>query len=81
MFACWQVYREAQDVNLGRAVYCSPFSSTPGLLHGVPLSAQYKSLGAIDRKRLAARRQNTTFVYDFPLVCLLICHRSLYELI
>ncbi|KAG0579665.1 hypothetical protein KC19_4G115000 [Ceratodon purpureus] len=63
-----QVYREAQDKDSGKVMYCSPSSSVLGPLHGVPLSAQYKSLGAIDQKRLAARRQNTTYCYDFPLV-------------
>ena len=63
-----QVYREAQDKDTGKVVYCSPFTSALGPLHGVPLSTQYKSLDAIDQKRLAARRQNTTYCYDFPLV-------------
>jgi acetyl-CoA carboxylase/biotin carboxylase 1 len=66
-----QVYREAVDENQGKAVYCSPTSSALGPLHGVPLSTTYKPLDSIDRKRLAARRQNTTYCYDFPLV-----HRS-----
>jgi acetyl-CoA carboxylase/biotin carboxylase 1 len=63
-----QVYREAVDENQGKAVYCSPTSSALGPLHGVPLSTTYKPLDSIDRKRLAARRQNTTYCYDFPLV-------------
>jgi acetyl-CoA carboxylase/biotin carboxylase 1 len=63
-----QVYREAQDQDSGKVVYCSPFTSVRGPLHGIPLSTQYKSLDAIDQKRLAARRQNTTYCYDFPLV-------------
>lgn len=66
---CWQVYREAQDSTVGCAVYCSPFNSSPDLLHGMPLSTQYKALDSVDIKRLAARRQNTTYCYDFPLVC------------
>ena len=69
LFFCWQVYREAQDSTVGCAVYCSPFSSSPNLLDGVPLSTQYKALDSVDIKRLAARRQNTTYCYDFPLVC------------
>ena len=64
-----QVYREAQDKDSGKVVYCLPSTSVLGPLHGVPLSTQYKSLDAIDQKRLAARRQNTTYCYDFPLVC------------
>jgi len=75
-----QVYREAQDKDSGKAVYCSPFASVHGPLHGVPLSAQYKSLHAIDQKRLAARRQNTTYCYDFPLVCQLILCLGLQNL-
>ncbi|XP_024374276.1 acetyl-CoA carboxylase 1 [Physcomitrium patens] len=63
-----QVYREAQDKDSGKVIYWSPFTPVPAPLHGVPLSAHYKSLDAIAQKRLAARRQNTTYCYDFPLV-------------
>lgn len=65
-----QVYREALDKDSGKPVYCSPLASALGPLHGVPLSTQYKPLAAIDQKRLTARRQNTTYCYDFPLVWL-----------
>lgn len=40
----------------------------PGPLHGMPLTALYQPLGPIDQKRLAARKANTTYCYDFPLV-------------
>lgn len=39
-----------------------------GPLHGVPVNIQYQPLGVLDRKRLSARRSNTTYCYDFPLV-------------
>jgi hypothetical protein len=32
------------------------------------VNAQYQPLGVLDRKRLVARRSNTTYCYDFPLV-------------
>jgi acetyl-CoA carboxylase / biotin carboxylase 1 len=39
-----------------------------GPLHGLPLTAQYPPLSRIDFKRLSARKLNTTYCYDFPLV-------------
>eukprot|EP01018_Ginkgo_biloba_P038670 Gb_33780 [translate_table: standard] len=61
------IYREAEDTSKHEVVYHSPSSAT-GPLHGVPLAARYQSLGIVDRKRLIARRNNTTYCYDFPLV-------------
>ncbi|KAG7973943.1 hypothetical protein I3843_06G021300 [Carya illinoinensis] len=58
-------YRELEDTSTHRVVYHS--ISGLGLLHGVPVNAQYQSLGVLDRKRLLARRSNTTYCYDFPL--------------
>uniref|UniRef100_A0A6V7QRJ1 Acetyl-CoA carboxylase n=1 Tax=Ananas comosus var. bracteatus TaxID=296719 RepID=A0A6V7QRJ1_ANACO len=61
------VYRELEDNKSHELVYHSA-TSVPGPLHGVPLSALYQPLGPIDQKRLAARKSNTTYCYDFPLV-------------
>lgn len=61
-----QTYRELEDTNKHRVVYHS--ASVQGPLHGVPVNAHYQPLGAIDRKRLLARRTSTTYCYDFPLV-------------
>ncbi|POO04043.1 Pyruvate carboxylase [Trema orientale] len=59
------IYREQEDTSQRKVVY-SPIS-TAGPLHGVPVNAQYQPLGVPDRKRLLARRSNTTYCYDFPL--------------
>lgn len=61
------IYREVQDPNKQEVVYQSPLSVT-GPLDGVPVAARYQSLDIIERKRLIARRNNTTYCYDFPLV-------------
>lgn len=37
------------------------------VLSMVPSNAQYRPLGSIDKKRLVARKNNTTYCYDFPL--------------
>ncbi|KAK6938183.1 Acetyl-CoA carboxylase, central domain [Dillenia turbinata] len=59
------IYRELEDTNKKTVVYHS--ASAQGPLHGVPVNACYQPLGALDRKRLVARRNNTTYCYDFPL--------------
>ncbi|XP_057974064.1 acetyl-CoA carboxylase 1-like [Malania oleifera] len=59
------IYRELEDTHKHRVFYHS--ISAQGPLHGMPLNAQYQPLGALDRKRLLARRSNTTYCYDFPL--------------
>uniref|UniRef100_A0A803NNC6 Acetyl-CoA carboxylase n=1 Tax=Cannabis sativa TaxID=3483 RepID=A0A803NNC6_CANSA len=59
------VYREFEDNNEHKVVYSS--ISRVGPLHRVPVNAQYQPLGVLDRKRLLARRSNTTYCYDFPL--------------
>ncbi|PRQ21506.1 putative ligase [Rosa chinensis] len=59
------IYRELEDTSKQGAVYHSV--SVQGPLHGVPVNAHYQPLGIIDRKRLLARRTNTTYCYDFPL--------------
>ncbi|GLJ49976.1 hypothetical protein SUGI_1062920 [Cryptomeria japonica] len=61
------IYREVEDTNKYEIVYHSPLSVT-GPLHGIPVAARYQSLGIVERKRLIARRNNTTYCYDFPLV-------------
>ncbi|GAA0139911.1 hypothetical protein LIER_01367 [Lithospermum erythrorhizon] len=60
------IYREVEDENLHKVVYHSTTGRGP--LHSVPVHAQYQSLGVLDKKRLLARKNNTTYCYDFPLV-------------
>ncbi|TXG52858.1 hypothetical protein EZV62_022027 [Acer yangbiense] len=60
-----EIYRELEDTSKHRVVYHS--ISTQGPLHGIEVNAQYLSLGVLDRKRLLARKSNTTYCYDFPL--------------
>ncbi|KAH7656259.1 acetyl-CoA carboxylase / biotin carboxylase protein [Dioscorea alata] len=60
------IYREVDDEKTNEVVYHT-VSSVPGPLHGVPLTAAYQPLGVIDRKRLMARKNNTTYCYDFQL--------------
>ncbi|KAK1314685.1 Acetyl-CoA carboxylase 1 [Acorus calamus] len=60
------IYRELEDSKTHEVVYHSAISE-PGPLHGVPVTARYQSLGVLDRKRLEARKSNTTYCYDFPL--------------
>ncbi|XP_030541394.1 acetyl-CoA carboxylase 1-like isoform X2 [Rhodamnia argentea] len=59
------IYRELEDSSTHKVVYHS--ISVRGPLHGVPVNAPYKPLGALERKRLSARTSNTTYCYDFPL--------------
>lgn len=47
-------------------VYHSTSSETSPL-HGVLLTDPYQPLSIIDKKRLVARKINTTYCYDFPL--------------
>lgn len=65
-----QIYRELEDTNTHKVVYSSVTAKGP--LHGVPVNEIYRPLGVIDRKRLAARKTNTTYCYDFPLVSHLV---------
>nr|ASZ00205.1 acetyl-CoA carboxylase 2 [Erodium texanum] len=59
------VYREIEDSSKQEVIYNSVSAISP--LHGVPVTAQYQSLGVLDQKRRMARRSNTTYCYDFPL--------------
>ncbi|CAL0305547.1 unnamed protein product [Lupinus luteus] len=59
------IYREMEDINTHKVVYSSV--GVKGPLHGVPVNENYQSLGVIDRKRLSARKNSTTYCYDFPL--------------
>lgn len=68
LFYIFQIYRELEDASKHRVVYHS--KSAQGRLQGVPVNAHYQHLGVLDRKRLLARRSNTTYCYDFPLVIL-----------
>lgn len=67
-FVCYdaQIYRELEETSKARVVYHS--ASVQGPLHGVPVNALYQPLGVLDQKRLLARKSNTTYCYDFPLV-------------
>ncbi|KAF6175732.1 hypothetical protein GIB67_022734 [Kingdonia uniflora] len=60
------VYREVEDTGKHEVIYHSPLSELDPL-HGVPVTARYQPLGVLDRKRLLARKSNTTYCYDFPL--------------
>lgn len=59
------IYRELEDTSKHTVVYHSV--AVRGQLHGVEVNSQYQSLGVLDQKRLLARRNNTTYCYDFPL--------------
>lgn len=62
-----QIYREVEDPTTHQLLYHSATTSA-GPLHGVALNEPYKPLDAIDLKRYAARKNETTYCYDFPLV-------------
>ncbi|KAI8013044.1 Acetyl-CoA carboxylase 1 [Camellia lanceoleosa] len=59
------IYRELEDNSKQSMVYHS--TALWGPLHSLPVNEQYQPLGALDRKRLLARKSNTTYCYDFPL--------------
>ncbi|CAH8297840.1 unnamed protein product [Eruca vesicaria subsp. sativa] len=59
------IYREVEASGRNSLIYQSITKEGP--LHGTPINDQYKPLGYLDRQRLAARRSNTTYCYDFPL--------------
>uniref|UniRef100_M8BYH2 Acetyl-CoA carboxylase n=1 Tax=Aegilops tauschii TaxID=37682 RepID=M8BYH2_AEGTA len=42
--------------------------ASAGPLHGIPLHEPYKPLDALDQKLNTARKNETTYCYDFPLV-------------
>ncbi|KQJ96528.1 acetyl-CoA carboxylase 1 [Brachypodium distachyon] len=60
------IYREVEDPNIHQLFYRSA-TPTAGPLDGVALHEPYKPLDAIDLKRYAARKNETTYCYDFPL--------------
>uniref|UniRef100_M8BWJ4 Acetyl-CoA carboxylase n=1 Tax=Aegilops tauschii TaxID=37682 RepID=M8BWJ4_AEGTA len=60
------IYREVEDPNTHQLFYRSA-TPTAGPLHGIALHEPYKPLDAIDLKRAAARKNETTYCYDFPL--------------
>lgn len=62
-----QIYREVEDPSTHQFTYHSA-TAMAGPLHGVALNEPYKPLDAIDLKRYAARKNETTYCYDFPLV-------------
>ena len=61
------IYRESIAAS-GGAVYepVAVAGSTCGVLSGLPVSAAYTPLEGLQRRRLAAKRLGTTYVYDFP---------------
>ncbi|CAA7024293.1 unnamed protein product [Microthlaspi erraticum] len=59
------IYREVEATGRNSLIYHSITKKGP--LHGTSINDQYKPLGYLDRQRLAARRSNTTYCYDFPL--------------
>ncbi|XP_054796887.1 acetyl-CoA carboxylase 1-like [Prosopis cineraria] len=59
------IYREAEEKSTHKVAYRSINGKGP--LHDVPVNENYQPLGIIDRKRLLARKNNTTYCYDFPL--------------
>ncbi|KAK3001001.1 hypothetical protein RJ639_021732 [Escallonia herrerae] len=59
------IYRELEDPIKHGVVYHSTSMQSP--LHGVPVNAHYQPLGVLDRRRLLARKSNTSYCYDFPL--------------
>lgn len=63
-----EVYREVEDPVQGVPAYFSPFDPPKGGLHGKPLAAPYPALHSVERRRLGARRNNTTYCYDFLMV-------------
>lgn len=60
------IYREVEDGNTHEVIYHS-ISPVFGPLHNMRLITHYQPLVPIDRKRLVARKNNTTYCYDFPL--------------
>ncbi|GAV59283.1 CPSase_L_chain domain-containing protein/Biotin_lipoyl domain-containing protein/Carboxyl_trans domain-containing protein/Biotin_carb_C domain-containing protein/CPSase_L_D2 domain-containing protein/ACC_central domain-containing protein [Cephalotus follicularis] len=60
------IYRELEDTNNNHTVVFHSISAR-GPLHSLPVNAHYQPLGVLDKKRLLARRSNTTYCYDFPL--------------
>ncbi|KAL5226002.1 hypothetical protein ABZP36_012641 [Zizania latifolia] len=60
------IYREVEDSDTRQLSYHSA-TPTPGPLHGMALHQPYKPLDAIDLKRYSARKNETTYCYDFPL--------------
>nr|ASZ00206.1 acetyl-CoA carboxylase 2 [Geranium incanum] len=59
------VYREIEDTKAHKMIYHSISADSP--LHGVPITERHQSLGVLDQKRRVARRNHTTYCYDFPL--------------
>ncbi|XP_009758450.1 acetyl-CoA carboxylase 1-like [Nicotiana sylvestris] len=59
------IYREVEDTGVQRVVYHSAIGHGP--LNGVPVTAPYPPLAVLDQKRLLARKNDTTYCYDFPL--------------
>ncbi|MCO5565015.1 hypothetical protein L7F22_018685 [Adiantum nelumboides] len=63
-----EIYLESVDADNKSLVYSSPKAYPQGPLHGVSLDSYHKPLDVVERKRLVARRNNTTYCYDFPLL-------------
>ncbi|KAH7276946.1 hypothetical protein KP509_39G027900 [Ceratopteris richardii] len=63
-----KIYSESIDPVSKTLVYSSPEGHPQGPMHGLPLDSPHKPLDAVERKRLIARRNNTIYCYDFPLL-------------
>ena len=65
---CVEIYREEPATEGSHMVYLSKDVSMVGALDGVSVLDPYPALELLQQKRLAARRHNTTYCYDFPAV-------------
>ncbi|KAL2653562.1 hypothetical protein R1flu_021690 [Riccia fluitans] len=63
-----QVYKEVKNAVLGVVVYHSARATSHGSFHGKPIATPHKPLDVVERRRLVARKNNTTYCFDFPLV-------------
>jgi acetyl-CoA carboxylase / biotin carboxylase 1 len=69
---CVEIYREAcigalAPHDQGNVVY-KTIGDGLGSLDGASIATPYAPLATLQQKRLAARRHNTTYCYDFPAV-------------
>ncbi|XP_062200626.1 acetyl-CoA carboxylase 1-like [Phragmites australis] len=69
------IYQEVENSSTHQLIYHSA-TPTAGPLHGVALNEPYKPLDAIDLKRYSARKNETTYCYDFPLAFETVLKRS-----
>ncbi|KAL9647632.1 hypothetical protein ABK040_015123 [Willaertia magna] len=62
------VYKEEKDAITGRLVYKSflPFDKKP--LDGMDINIPHPVLNTVDQKRIIAHNNDTSYVYDFPIL-------------